>query len=155
MLDIKNILVATDFSECSTSAMNYGRAMARRFGARLHVVHNVEIMPPDLAGMGGFIAAVPQLQADLEKAATHQLEQSITADDRQELGATTALLTGETTAQAITGYAENSSIDLIVIGTHGRRGLSHVMMGSVAEQVVRTAPCPVLTVRFYSRPSAK
>lgn len=154
MLSIKNILVATDFSECSDSALDYGRDMARRFGAKLHVIHNVEIMPPDLAGMGGFVAAVPQLQADLEKAAGHQLE-AAGADDRRDLGAKTALVTGETTSHAIIDYAKESGIDLIVIGTHGRRGLSHVVMGSVAEKIVRTAPCPVLTVRVYSRPSAK
>lgn len=155
MLSIKNILVATDFSDCSSSALDYGRDMARRFGARLHVIHNVEIMPPDLAGMGGFVAAVPQLQADLEQAARHQLEATVTDDDRREMGATTALVTGETTSHAIIDYAAESGIDLIVIGTHGRRGLSHVVMGSVAEKIVRTAPCPVLTVRVYSRPSAK
>ncbi len=151
MLRIKNILVATDFSECSESALNYGRAMAHRFGARLHVLHTVEIMPPDLVGMGGYIAAVPQLQADLDNAARAQLESAVTTEDRHTLGATTVLSSGETPAQAIANYARKSDIDLIVIGTHGRRGLSHIVMGSVAEKVVRTAPCPVLTVRHPER----
>ena len=151
MLRIKNILVATDFSECSESALKYGRAMAQRFGARLHVLHTVEIMPPDLVGMGGYVSAVPQLQADLDKAAREQLELAVTAEDRRNLSATTVLSTGETPAQAIADYAAKSHIDLIVIGTHGRRGLSHIVMGSVAEKVVRIAPCPVLTVRHPER----
>lgn len=151
MLRIKNILVATDFSECSESALNYGREMARRFGARLHVLHTVEFMPPDLAGMGGYVAAIPQMQAELDQAAREQLELAVTADDRRLLGATTVLSTGETPAMAISDYAKKSDIDLIVIGTHGRRGLSHLVMGSVAEKVVRSAPCPVLTVRHPER----
>ena len=151
MLRIRNILVATDFSECSQTALNYGRAMAQRFGARLHVLHTAEIMPPDLVGMGGYVAAVPQLQADLENAARQQLEDAVTIEDRRGLGATTVMMTGETPARAIADYAAKAEIDLIVIGTHGRRGLSHIVMGSVAEKVVRTAPCPVLTVRHPER----
>jgi nucleotide-binding universal stress UspA family protein len=151
MLRIKNILVATDFSECSESALTYGRALAHRFSARLHVLHAVEIMPPDVVGMGGFVSAVPQLQADLEKGAREQLERTLSEDDRRELAAVTVLTTGETPAHAIDEYATKSEIDLIVIGTHGRRGLSHIVMGSVAEKVVRTSPCPVLTVRHPQR----
>ena len=151
MLRIKNILVATDFSECSDSALAYGRALSLRFGARLHVLHTVEIVPPDVVGMGGFVSAVPQLQADLEKGAREQLEQFVTAEDRRSFAAVTVLKSGETPAHAITEYAGESEIDLIVIGTHGRRGLSHIVMGSVAERVVRTAPCPVLTVRNPER----
>jgi nucleotide-binding universal stress UspA family protein len=151
MIRIKNILVATDFSECSDSALTYGRALAHRFGARLHVLHTVEIMPPDVVGMGGFVSAVPQLQADLEKGAREQLDRVLTAEDRRELAGVTVLTTGETPAQAIDEYAAKSNIDLIVIGTHGRKGLSHLVMGSVAEKIVRTAPCPVLTVRHPQR----
>jgi len=151
MLRINNILVATDFSECSESALTYGRALAHRFSARLHVLHTVEIMPPDLVGIGGFVSAVPQLQADLEKGAREQLERALTDEDRRTLAAVTVLTTGDTPAQAIEDYASKSEIDLIVIGTHGRRGLSHIVMGSVAEKVVRTSPCPVLTVRHPQR----
>lgn len=147
MLRIKNILVATDFSECSASALDYGRLMAHRFGARLHVLHTAETITPDVMGMAGVVAAVPQLQVDLEKAGREQLEATVTVDDRRALGATTVLTTGEPPAQAIADYAAEHDIDLIVIGTNGRRGLAHMVMGSVAEKVVRTAPCPVLTVK--------
>jgi nucleotide-binding universal stress UspA family protein len=151
MLRIANILVATDFSDCSVSAVMYGRAMAQRFGARLHVLHTLELMPPDLSGLGGSLSTMPELQSNLDELARAQLNDSITAEDRRLLRAITILKTGDTPAQAISDYARTAQIDLIVIGTHGRRGLSHLVMGSVAEKVVRMAPCPVLTVRHPER----
>lgn len=147
-IKFKNILVGTDFSDFSNAALEYGRAMARQFGARLHVLHTAEIVPgPDVVGMAGVVAAVPQLYKELEEAARHQLEAAVTDQDRSELRAKTVMTSGEAPAQAISEYATENDIDLIVIGTHGRRGLAHMVMGSVAEKVVRTAPCPVLTVK--------
>jgi nucleotide-binding universal stress UspA family protein len=151
MLAIKNVLVATDFSKCSEVALNYGRALARQFGARLHVMHAVEPIPVDAISAGGFATAIPELQANLESAERAQLEELLTEDDRRTLRATTVLASFATPAPAIVGYAETEQVDLIVVGTHGRRGFSHLLMGSVAEKVVRTAPCPVLTVRNPER----
>jgi nucleotide-binding universal stress UspA family protein len=68
-------------------------------------------------------------------------------EDRRELRARPIVLTETTPAAGIVAYAKEQQVDLIVMGTHGRHGWSHVMMGSVAEKIVRTAPCPVLTVR--------
>ena len=73
--------------------------------------------------------------------------QNIDDDDRRELHAKTVLVTSVNPAVAIVTYAKDAAVDLIVIGTHGRGGVAHFYMGSVAERVVRTAPCPVLTVR--------
>jgi nucleotide-binding universal stress UspA family protein len=151
MLAMKNILVATDFSETSDAALRYGRALARQFGANLHVFHAVEAVVADGFTLGGYVAAVPQLQADLEASARQQLDALVTEEDRRELHARPVLSTMDAPAHAIVEYARNERIDLIVIGTHGRRGVSHLVMGSVAEKVVRTAPCPVLTVRQTER----
>jgi nucleotide-binding universal stress UspA family protein len=147
MIAIKNVLVATDFSEPSATALNYGRALARTFNASLHVLHIV-----DRAFMEGMLVdAVPtnytELLEELESAARRRLEKTVTEDDRRELSAKPVLLTYDTPARAIVSYANSNKIDVIVMGTHGRGGLSHLLMGSVAEKVVRTAPCPVLTVR--------
>lgn len=147
MIAIKNVLVATDFSEPSATALEYGRAIARTFNASLHVVHVVE----DLVLRGMLADAAPanyaELLEELEGAGRRQLESTIREDDRRELGAQTTLLTFVAPARGIVEYAKNANIDLIVVGTHGRGAWSQVVMGSVAEKVVRTAPCPVLTVR--------
>jgi nucleotide-binding universal stress UspA family protein len=97
--------------------------------------------------MAGYVAAIPQIQADIAAAARENLERLLTDDDRVRLKAEAVVLTGDGPARAITEYAHENAIDLIVVGTHGRRGLSHLVMGSVAERIVRTAECPVLTVR--------
>jgi nucleotide-binding universal stress UspA family protein len=147
MIALKNILVATDFSEPSTKALEYGRALARTFEAELHVIHVVD----NLFLQGMLADAAPANYADLleelEQSGKRQLEATIDDADRRELKAKTVLQTFTNPANGIVTYARKAGIDLIVIGTHGRGGWSHLVMGSVAEKVLRTAPCPVLTVR--------
>jgi len=144
----RNILVAIDFSACSDAALSYGRILARTFGATLHVLHVVEAAAArDWLGAGHIAAALPELKTSLEDGRRARLEALITADDRKALGAVSILRSFEPAGEAITDQARSNQIDLIVIGTHGRQGLSHLVMGSVAEHVVRSAPCPVLVVR--------
>jgi nucleotide-binding universal stress UspA family protein len=147
MIALKNVLVATDFSEPSAAALEYGRALARTFSACLHVVHVVD--NASVQGMLADAAAVEyaELLRDIEASGHRQLEAALGDDDRRELNAKAVLLTSTRPAAGIVSYAQTANIDLIVIGTHGRAGWSHLIMGSVAEKVVRTAPCPVLTVR--------
>jgi nucleotide-binding universal stress UspA family protein len=147
MFLLKRLLVATDFSECSAVALTYGRALARQFHAELHVLHAVEVLAPDPMGSAALVSALPDLQADLERSERDELEALLTDDDRRDLHAKTVLATFQAPADAIVAYAREHHIDLIVLGTHGRRGVRHLVMGSVAEHVVRTAPCAVLTVR--------
>jgi nucleotide-binding universal stress UspA family protein len=147
MFALKRLLVATDFSECSTVALTYGRAFARQFNAELHVLHAVEVLAPDPLGSAALASALPELRADLERTERGELEALLTDDDRRDLRAVAELRTFQAPADAIVDYAREHHVDLIVVGTHGRRGLRHLVMGSVAERVVRTAPCPVLTVR--------
>lgn len=146
MIAIKNVLVATDFSAPSETALNYARAMARSFGAQLHVLHIFEplwITSADVVGGGVALATMIQ---GLEDTARKQLEEAVTEADRRELKAVAAMVTSESPAREIANYANEHQVDLLVIGTHGRSGISRMLIGSVAEKVVRLAPCPVLTV---------
>lgn len=149
MVALKNILVATDFSEPSGVALAYGRDLARSYHARLHVLHVVEDMMLRYNTEVGF--AVPEVQRELEAAARRDLAARITDDDRRTLAIEAVVETGVNIAEAIVTYAQANAIDLIVTGTHGRGLVKHFLMGSVAERVVRSAPCPVLTVRAHER----
>ena len=145
MILIKNVLVATDFSEPSDAALNYGRELARTFTATLHVLHVADIVAVQY-GIELYSTLLPELQQEVEAAARKQLEGLITEEDRLALRAKPVIVTAVSKAAAIVGYASQHRMDLIVIGTHGRGAVSHLLMGSVAERVVRTATCPVLTV---------
>jgi nucleotide-binding universal stress UspA family protein len=147
MIAIKEILVATDFGPAADNALRYGEALAREFGARLHVLHAVpNVYATSMDGYG--YAAVPaQIQEDLETAARRHMRERVSDEDRQELRARTSVVTHNSPAVAIVEYAKHNAIDLIVLGTHGRGALAHMLLGNVAERVVRIAPCPVLTVR--------
>ena len=146
---LRNILVATDFSEPSNVALAYGRDLCRNYNARLHVMHVVEDLMLRYSSEVGL--ALPALQEDLVKAARQELESRITDEDRRQLNAIAVIDTGANIAAAICAYAKDHAIDLIVTGTHGRGLVPHFLMGSVAERVVRTAPCPVLTVHAHER----
>jgi nucleotide-binding universal stress UspA family protein len=145
MIALKRILVATDFSEASQIAVRYGRALAERFGASLDIVHVMEdpfIYAPTSEGY----LPPPQYFEEMERNSRERLEQTITPADRQKLNARFAIKKGNPFVEIIR-FAKNENIDLIVMGTHGRGPIAHMLMGSVAEKVVRKAPCPVLTVR--------
>jgi nucleotide-binding universal stress UspA family protein len=153
MIQTKNILVATDFGEAADAALAYGRTLARSFGATLHVIHVAENVMMRNAGLGGesYVMLLPDLQRDIEDAARKQLDQQLIDNDRPPLRTKTDVLTSIVPAESIVGYAKTNNIDLIVMGTHGRGGIARLFMGSVAERVVRTAPCPVLTVHHPER----
>ncbi|HWB15081.1 MAG TPA: universal stress protein [Vicinamibacterales bacterium] len=140
------ILVATDFSDCSAAALQYGRALARQCSATLHLLHVVQMPIAATAGIEGYVALAPDLQQEAEASARHDLEALVGAEEAV-LHVSTPIAGFETPVQAIIDYAMREQIDLLIVGTHGRRGLAHVILGSVAEAVVRRAPCPVLTVR--------
>ena len=147
MIALKNILVATDFSQPSDAALLYGRALARNFNATLHVVHVVGTISSVVYGADAYAASIPELQQEVEDLARKQLANLLIDSDEHPLEARHAVLTSNSPAVAIVDYAGRERIDLIVTGTNGRGGVAHLLMGSVAERVVRTAPCPVLTVR--------
>jgi nucleotide-binding universal stress UspA family protein len=150
MIALKNILVATDFSEAADAALAYGRALARTFGATLHVLHVADDMYMRLGG-DAYAAVLPDLQQDVERQAKDRLVKLLVDDDPIPLPTESVVITSGATAPAIVNYAAQAGIDLIVVGTHGRGAVAHLLMGSVAERVVRTARCPVLTVRHPER----
>jgi nucleotide-binding universal stress UspA family protein len=147
MIALKNVLVATDFGPESEKAMNYGRALARTFGGSLHVLHVTENLFARAMDGYAYAGLSPDVQVAIEKAGHKQTEDLLSEDDRRALNAVAVTVTSNNAPGAIVQYAKDHSIDLIVLGTHGRSALAHLVMGNVAERVVRTAPCPVLTVR--------
>jgi nucleotide-binding universal stress UspA family protein len=146
MIALKNILVATDFGEAADAALTYGRELARTFGSTLHVLHVADDVFVRLGG-DAYVAVLPDLQKELEQTARQQLDQLLIDNDKKPIPVTKAVVTSSAAAAAIVQYAKELDVNLIVIGTHGRGAVAHLLMGSVAERVVRTAPCPVLTVR--------
>jgi nucleotide-binding universal stress UspA family protein len=147
MILLKHILVATDFSEPSDAALAYGRELARTFDAQLTVLHVAENLAARAFGADGVVFASPDLQAEVEDLARRQVDALIASDDNIGVHSTGVVVSASSPSSAITDYARQEPIDLIVMGTHGRGAVAHLLMGSVAERVVRTAPCPVLTVR--------
>ena len=148
MIALKHIVVATDFGEASDAALVYGRELARTFGASLDVLHVVE----DLSPRAMDYPLHPDLsrwRMETEAAARHRLNALLSEEDRQVLHARAVLLDSAWPARSIADYARDAvpRVDMIVMGTHGRGAVTHFLMGNVAEKVVRTAPCPVLTVR--------
>ncbi len=150
MIAVKHVLVATDFSKPSEVALEYGRHFARAFGAALHVLHVAENVMARFAA-DAYPMVLPELQRDLELAAGQRLEATLTEDDRRTLHLVPVVRTSAAPAAAIVDYARETGIDLIILGTHGRGAMAHLFVGSVAERVVRSAPCPVLTVHHPER----
>ena len=146
MIKLDRILVPTDLSEFSKHAMRYGCEFTNRFNAELHllnVVQDVVAMVPE-PGMA-FPAPGEYLQ-ELQQASTKALAELPDPTWVRSANVVRHVRVG-TPFLEIVRYAKETGIDLIVIGTHGRSGLAHVLLGSTAEKVVRKSPCPVLTVR--------
>jgi nucleotide-binding universal stress UspA family protein len=136
----QNILFATDFSPCSDAALLFARGLADRFGSTLHLVHVTDGPSPD----GELGAEFPELKRP-EREAHELLEKLAKSDALRGVQCTQTVTQGEV-AHAIIHLSQDAHLDLIVLGTHGRHGLRHLILGSVAEQVFRNANCPVLTV---------
>ena len=146
MISIQHILVPIDFSLPSQAAVKYGRAFAENFGASLHLLHVIEdAMISFPAGEGAGVIA-PMALDEIEKSAREQLGKVLTPEERDRFHVRTTTVRGSPSME-ITGYAQAEKIDLIIMGTHGRNPIAHMLMGSVAEKVVRKAPCAVLIVR--------
>jgi nucleotide-binding universal stress UspA family protein len=144
-MSTQHFLVPTDFSAYADQALDYAIALAGKLPARLTLLHVVHSVPLWVEGDMG--RALPDVYLrQLEAQAQQELEQR-----QQRLQAAgvqgTILLVHGMPFQRIIDLARDQQIDLIIMGTHGRTGLQHVLLGSVAEKVVRLAPCPVLIVR--------
>ncbi len=151
MIALNNILVATDFGEASDAALRYGRELAQKFDATLHVLHVAENVAIATLGAETFAAVAPELQQEIEAGALKTLKEVLTDSDHSGPVTRPVVLTSSSPAYAIVDYAHDHDISLIVMGTNGRGAIEHFLMGSVAERVVRLAGCPVLTVRHQER----
>ena len=146
MTRITRILVPTDFSATADAALDYAFGLAARFGASLQLLHVLDD-PFVFEGMSAeaYIAEAPTLRTAMLEDARERLRHRATPRE-DGVPIETEVLFGHG-ARTIAEYAAERGVDLIVMGTHGRTGFAHLMVGSVAERLVRTAPCPVLTVR--------
>lgn len=140
---IRRILVATDVSATSDYGLEYAHLIARPLGASVHLLHVlVDPLLPEGLVADAYVGESPsQRTTAIAKAQGHLRERSVGMT-------TTQVLVGQD-VETIVAFTMRAAIDLLVMGTHGRTGVAHLLMGSVAERVVRAAPCPVLTVRTH------
>lgn len=151
MIQLKRILVPTDFSDHSERAAAYAAELARRFEVRqVHCLHVVDI-PADLLATSGYYMTGPSEQfIEQVREESQKSLREFVAKHLKDLPVETVFLEGRPFVEIIR-YARDKDVQLIVIATHGRTGLKHALFGSVAEKVVRKAPCPVLVVRHDER----
>ncbi len=145
---LKNILYATDFSPCSQAALPCLRAIAERYGATLHVIH---VLPPEPV-TGVPLDTFPELDAD-RYVAQSAMNVLLAGEPFVNIPHTATIERGQLW-EVLASFIKERNIDLIVLGTHGRRGLKKLVLGSVAEQVFRHASCPVLTIGPHATPEA-
>ncbi|OGW39255.1 MAG: hypothetical protein A2Y97_00980 [Nitrospirae bacterium RBG_13_39_12] len=145
-MEIKSILFPTDFSEGSSNALNYAVDLSKRYGAKLHIVHVVHTIY-NVTGWYVPHTSLDEVYKDLEKSAQKELESYASEELRGFKDIERKVLTG-IPHEVIVQFVKDNKIDLIVMGSHSRKGIDRVLFGSTASQVVRFAPCPVLTVRI-------
>jgi glycine betaine transporter len=147
LVRLKNILVPTDLSESAEQALDYACQLATQFGAKIHLLNVIGIPALGVPELGVALTStvidsiLRDNQAALDRLAAAKCSQA-------QIGEI-MLRTGDA-RDVINQTAKELAADLIVMGTHGRRGVSRALLGSVTETVVRTAPCPVLTVRAHT-----
>lgn len=148
MIRLNKILVPTDFSEFSDVATRYGCEFAERFGAELHLLNVIMSPLVEFAGQAGqhYSKSFTEYEEEIRDATEEKLSEAVTDPVSDPNKVIRTVKVGAPFLEIIQ-YAKTHDIDMIVMGTHGRTGLKHLLMGSVAERVVRQAPCPVLSVR--------
>ncbi|MCA9263424.1 MAG: universal stress protein [Planctomycetales bacterium] len=138
-METKNILCPVDFSENSEFALAYASALAKESGGTLHLLYVIEHQPVTDTGFAGYTWEPVDVEAvQKELGQVMSPDAAVAREDH--------VVSGDP-ASRIVEFAEDNAIDMVVIGTHGRTGLARLLMGSVAEAVVRRAPCPVITVK--------
>ena len=145
MTPFTHILVATDFGPAADRALAYACELAKAYACKLEVLHVVDDLTSLVASIPTPSIDLGRMQVEMEEEAMERLRALV----RRECPTSDAMpvtLTSHTPAFAILSYARDEKVDLIVVGTHGRSGLSNFFIGSVAQKIVRSAPCPVLTL---------
>lgn len=147
MIELRRILFPTDFSELSMHGLTYARSFSKSYRAELHVLHVVDEAYQYWMAMGPNSLPVGPTPNEIASSANQEMVKFVAkylADPG--FSVLPVVMTGRPFLEIIR-YAREKEIDLIIIGTHGRGGLSHALLGSVAEKIVRKAPCPVLSIR--------
>ena len=152
MLRIQKILFPTDFSPCAGQALRHALYLAGKYQAELHMLYAIVLHSEDPHDPSHHFQDIDKIFAKLKEKAREQMVSTLSAFDDREIRVRQLQLRGISPAPVILDYAQGEDMDLIVMGTHGRRGLGHLFLGSVAEKVVRHAPCPVLTIRGVEGP---
>jgi nucleotide-binding universal stress UspA family protein len=137
-ISLKNILVATDFSECSQSILPFAESLARRYGSSILLAH---VIPTEIVTTLEGSATEP-----IESTVLREMEDLESSEYLKGLNYTHIIRTAPEVWPVLREIIEREGVDLVMVGTHGRTGLSKIVMGSVAEAIFRTAPCPVLTI---------
>lgn len=144
-MTVRRILVPIDFSEHSDAALAWARQAASTFGASLHLLHVVE--EASMVGMAhGLLPPLRAALFQIRQDALERLRGTLPVTERAARDVRMVVRIGRP-SEEIVSYAQEACADLVVMGTHGRGGLAHLILGSVAEKVVRAAPCPVTTIR--------
>ena len=144
-MTITRILVPTDFGPASDAALAFARDLAAASGAQIHLLHVADDVAARLTDFP--YAHVAEIQTSVELAARRHLDAVAGRRDLTPVQVQTAVLSSFNPADAIVRYATDEHIDLVVMGTHGRVPVARMFLGAVADRVVRTAPCPVVTLR--------
>ena len=144
MIPPKTILVPTDFSHAAAVALDYAVELAQKLGAKLQVMHAFEL--PLVGFPDGNMTITAEMATRITVAAQKALDDIVAKHKPRDIEIVTSLVQGDPREAVLTKAAEVGA-DLIVMGTHGRRGIARALIGSVAESVVRTSSIPVLTLR--------
>ncbi|MEZ0328413.1 MAG: universal stress protein [Dissulfuribacterales bacterium] len=147
MMNIKHILFPVDFTESSQKIVSYVKQFVQACNAQLSLIHVVR-GPEDFAGFELGAAWWTSIQKEVMDGANQAMEQFVN-DNLADVPNVKTFVTIGDIVEEVVSYANANKIDLILIGTHGRKGLEKAMFGSVAEGVVKAAPCPVLTINPY------
>ncbi len=153
MLNIDRILFPTDFSGSSRQALPHAVALAESHGAELHFLHANVLHASDPANPSHHFPEMESLTTELEERADTRMKEIVEKHAPEPLTVVREQRRGISAPPVVLEYVEEADIDAVVMGTHGRRGLRHLMLGSVTEEVVRRAPCPVLTAREQDEPA--
>jgi nucleotide-binding universal stress UspA family protein len=144
-MNIKKILFPTDFSQGSLNALNYAVDLSKKYGAKLYMMHVIY----DIATSSGTYVphiSMTEMYEELEAGAKKEMDR-FGVDERKDLKDIEYKVIKGIPYEEILKFAKDDNIDMIVIGTHGRKGLDRMLFGSTAERIVRNSVCPVLTVR--------
>lgn len=144
MFDIKNILLPTDFSPLSLTAADYAVSIAKKYGAKIHLLHVLEKTPPILA-IRSLDLSKEKIRKSIDDDAKQQLEEALSKIKNDGVEIITDIRKG-IDFEEINNYCSHQNIDVIIIATHGRTGILHTLLGSVAEKVIKYSKCPVLVV---------